>query len=83
MKKKFLKIAILVSSVFLVICFVLFTLVWNGIILLNGLYAEKFDIKGVDVSSYQGDIEWNILASQNISFAFIMYQFPDLLNPFF
>ena len=71
MKKKLFKITIVVSSVFFGICFVFFTLVWNGIILLNGLSAEKFDIKGVDVSSYQGDIDWNILSSQNISFAFI------------
>ncbi len=71
MKKKLFKMAIIVSSVFLVICFSIFALAWNGIILLNGLSAGKFDIKGVDVSSYQGDIDWSILASQNISFAFI------------
>ncbi len=33
--------------------------------------AEKYDVKGVDVSSYQGEIDWGALAEQGISFAFI------------
>jgi len=28
-------------------------------------------VKGVDLSAYQGEIDWNLLASQNIDFAFI------------
>ena len=71
MKKKFLKVSVLVGSVFLALCVITFVLVWNGIILLNGISARQYNIKGVDVSSYQGDINWNILSSQNISFAFI------------
>ncbi len=70
-KKKLLKIAVLVGSVVFAFGLVFFLLVWNGIILLNGLSADKYEIKGVDVSSYQGDIDWTILSSQNISFAFI------------
>ena len=71
MKKKILKISIVAASVFLVLCITLFTLVWNGTILLNGPYADKFDIKGIDVSSYQGEIDWNVISSHKISFAFI------------
>ncbi len=33
--------------------------------------AESFEVRGVDVSSYQGDIDWEILANEGISFAFI------------
>lgn len=32
---------------------------------------EKFPIQGVDVSCYQGNIDWDVLAAQNIFFAFI------------
>lgn len=71
MKKKILKISFIAVSVFLVFTIVAFTLVWNGIIILNDIYSYKYEIKGVDVSSYQGEIDWNILSSQNISFAFI------------
>lgn len=71
MKKKILKISFIAVSVFLVVNIVVFILVWNGIIILNGISSYKYEIKGVDVSSYQGEIDWNILSSQNISFAFI------------
>lgn len=30
-----------------------------------------YTIKGVDVSSYQGDIDWDVLSSQGIDFAYI------------
>lgn len=32
---------------------------------------EAYPVRGVDVSRYQGMIDWDILTSQNISFAFI------------
>ncbi|MCR5718400.1 MAG: glycosyl hydrolase family 25 [Oscillospiraceae bacterium] len=32
---------------------------------------EKYPVRGVDVSRYQGNIDWETLASQNVSFAFI------------
>lgn len=51
--------------------FILAILIWNGVILLNNPSLEQYPVRGVDVSSYQGDIDWDILASQNISFAFI------------
>ncbi len=71
LKRKTLKTAILVASVMLALGLTLFALVWNGVVILNGHRANRFTIKGVDVSSYQGNIHWNTLSSQNISFAFI------------
>ncbi len=71
MKNKILKKSVIIGSIFLAFCITFFALVWNGIIILNGPFADKYDIKGIDVSSYQGDIDWNVLSSQNISFAFI------------
>lgn len=71
LKKKLCKISIIAVTVFLACAVLFFALVWNGVIILNSIYAENYDIKGIDVSSYQGEIDWQILASQNISFVFI------------
>lgn len=35
------------------------------------LNSEKYRILGVDVSAYQGEIDWKIIESQGIDFAFI------------
>ena len=71
MKKKILKISIMVCAIFLAFSMVFFVLIWNGIIILNASHSDKYNIKGIDVSSYQGKIDWAVLSSQNISFAFI------------
>ena len=49
-----------------------FALVWNGTILLNNPSEEKYPVRGVDVSAYQGEIDWQTLAAQDIDFAFIL-----------
>lgn len=46
-------------------------LVYNGIILLNNPSKDDYPIRGVDVSSYQGEINWEVLSDQNIHFAFL------------
>ena len=61
----------LIALLLFVIFTSVFLLVWNGVILLNGAAAERYEIRGVDVSSYQGEIDWDVLSSQNISFVFI------------
>lgn len=33
--------------------------------------SEKYPVFGVDVSNYQGDIDWNVLEEQGVRFAFI------------
>lgn len=54
-----------------VIVGVIFLLAFKGKIVMNNPSVTSYPVRGVDVSSYQGDIDWNVLASQNISFAFI------------
>ena len=50
----------------------IFAVLWyNGIIWLNTPSKKDYPVRGVDVSSYQGEINWRELESQNISFAFI------------
>ncbi len=47
-------------------------LLWSkGWIIPNAISASRYNVKGVDVSSYQGEIDWNTLSKQDIQFAFI------------
>ncbi len=46
-------------------------LVWTGLLWPNDFLARKYPVRGVDVSVYQGTIEWDVLAAQEIDFAFI------------
>lgn len=45
--------------------------VYFGYYHVNGFRASKYSIHGVDVSHYQGEIDWDVLADQNIRFAYI------------
>ena len=63
--KRILLLALLISIP------ILSVLVWNGIILLNNPSPNRYPVRGVDVSRYQGQIDWELLASNDISFAFI------------
>ncbi|HBR32504.1 MAG TPA: glycoside hydrolase family 25 [Clostridiales bacterium] len=67
-----MKKIILIIIIFLVL--VLSTagvLLHCGVIWFNNPSIEEYPVRGVDVSSYQGIIDWEKLATQNISFAFI------------
>lgn len=46
-------------------------LLYKGIIHINTPSYSLYPVRGVDVSSYQGKIDWDVLAAQNLSFAFI------------
>lgn len=67
MKKKFLVVLGLILIIFIVV----FTLWHYGVVIFNAPSEKIYKVKGVDVSSYQGDIDWNILSEQEIEFAFI------------
>ncbi|MDE7322172.1 MAG: hypothetical protein K2N73_05485 [Lachnospiraceae bacterium] len=47
------------------------TLILRKDIKINPMLAEKYSVHGVDVSHYQGVIDWEILAQQNLDFAVI------------
>lgn len=66
MKKKLWKVFGLIFIIFIVV----FVLWYYGIIIFNAP-SKKYEVKGVDVSAYQGDIDWNTLSKQGIEFAFI------------
>ncbi len=44
---------------------------WTGTLHANNPSAERFPVRGVDVSRYQGVIDWPVLAGQGIEFAFL------------
>lgn len=69
--KKIIKICIGTISLLAVLGVAVALLMYNGYIQVNHISRRKYPVVGVDVSSYQGDIDWNVLASQNIQFAFI------------
>ncbi|MDE6389369.1 MAG: hypothetical protein K2L82_16435 [Lachnospiraceae bacterium] len=46
-------------------------LFFNKKIKVTSIFADRFEVVGVDVSHYQGTIDWENLAGQNLDFAFI------------
>ena len=46
-------------------------LLHNGILKFNNPSEAVYPVRGVDVSAYQGEIDWEVLAGQGIDFAFI------------
>ncbi|GAA1724172.1 GH25 family lysozyme [Isoptericola hypogeus] len=60
-----------VAGVVVVLLAVLAALVWNGVLWPNRITASTFEVRGVDVSAYQGEIDWPVLAGQDVDFAFI------------
>lgn len=67
MKKKL----IFIIGTILIIIITILLLWYNGVIIFNYPSEKRYEVRGVDVSFYQGDINWNVLAKQGISFAFI------------
>ena len=59
-----------VSTVLLAVALVA-GLAWTGVLHPNNPSSERYPVRGVDVSRYQGDIDWPVLAGQGIDFAFI------------
>ncbi|WP_229872275.1 GH25 family lysozyme [Promicromonospora soli] len=50
---------------------VLGVLVAAGVVWPNRILAAGYDVRGVDVSHYQGEIDWDVLAEQDLEFAWI------------
>lgn len=71
MKKKNIKIITILIVVLIILGTIALSLVWNGKIILNDYFIDEDSVKGIDVSSYQGEIQWEVISNQNISFAFI------------
>ena len=73
MKKK-LNVLLIILGIFILgvlSAITLYHMVWNGVILLNNPSKRKYPVRGVDVSHYQGDIDWDVLSGEDIDYAFI------------
>lgn len=68
MKKKRNYIILILAILFLVFASILFI---NKRIKINPVFAAGYELRGVDVSHYQGTIKWDRLAEQDLDFAFI------------
>ena len=56
--------------IILTVCIIAF-LIYNGNIKFNHPSSKDYPVRGVDVSEYQGEIDWEKLSNQNIDFAYI------------
>lgn len=60
------------AAVFLLLDIILFgILIYQRKITINHPSEEEYPIRGVDVSYYQGEIDWQVLEQENIEFVFI------------
>ena len=67
MKKKRYLLLLLLTLTAVVICI----LIVKKKIKIAPIFAGRYEVIGVDVSHYQGSIDWEKLAGQNLDFAFI------------
>lgn len=45
--------------------------VYRGFVHVNGRTAGKYPVRGIDVSHYQGEIDWELMAEQGVKFAYV------------
>ena len=55
MKTKLIRLIVVFASLLVVSGIILFYCVWNGVIIVNDFSANQYPVKGIDVSSYQGE----------------------------
>ena len=66
--KKFIKLICLAS---VVITGIVFPLFYFGILQINNPDKKQFPIRGIDVSRFQKEIDWQALKSEDVRFVFI------------
>ncbi|MGO7522618.1 glycosyl hydrolase, partial [Rhizobium brockwellii] len=60
------------TSAVLVVAFAAYLAYDFGMVRFNNPCLSSYPIQGIDVSHHQGDIDWNVVASQpNVRFAFM------------
>ena len=69
--KRKIKVIIVIALLILFIMGSVCGLLYMGVLHINNPSKTKYPIRGVDVSSYQGDIDWKQLSAESIRFAYI------------
>lgn len=70
-RKKWVIGALSAVGILLLSALLVVSLFWNGILRFNYFASRKYEVHGVDVSHYQGEIDWQVLAGEGIEFAFL------------
>lgn len=70
-KKGQLKKRWFIAAVFVFLLLIFAVLLFMKKIRIASLWADRYDVQGVDVSHHQGEINWHELAGNEIEFAFI------------
>ncbi|TRZ53443.1 hypothetical protein D4S03_01780 [bacterium] len=68
---KMKKVLLTIACTSLLLIVTLGILLYNGYIWFNNPSFSDFPVRGIDISSHQGEISWEKLKGQNFSFAFI------------
>lgn len=71
MKKIKIKIIVIIALTIICVAFIGALLIYKEKITLNYPSDMDYPISGIDVSHYQGEIDWNVMEDQNMDFAFI------------
>lgn len=71
MKKRLPTALITALSLAAALCLGFGLALYHGYVHINGPAAGSYPVRGVDVSHYQGDIDWQVLSRQKIQFAYI------------
>ena len=62
---------IVIAGTLALCVFIFGFLFYSGVLQLNYLSYDKYPVRGVDVSHYQGNIDWETLAGAGIKFAYV------------
>ncbi len=73
------------TSAFLLLITILLLLCYKGYIWPNAIFATRYSVQGIDVSHYQGDINWEQIAkNKSIKFVYIKAtEGNDYVDPYF
>lgn len=66
-KSRFFIITVMIFA----ICVTVAGLIMTRRIKINGWFAERYSINGIDVSHHQGEIDWKKIEEQDVDFAFV------------
>lgn len=69
--KRKLKVTLIVWSLLIAVGVALALLFQNGVLWFNMPSKRKYPVRGVDASHYQGEMNWETIAAQGITFAFV------------
>ncbi|MFE6733852.1 GH25 family lysozyme [Microbacterium sp. NPDC057650] len=50
---------------------ILATLIFTGVLWPSRMLAAGYSVRGIDISAYQGEVDWEVLGAQDIDFAYI------------